>query len=99
MENILKTGDVIFVDNKDRYYVAASVVYDEVEYADLVKYPEDPQDLLIETKHVRKIVKLINKNGEVFIDVVEDKTIQEKVRKAGEPKIVDVKKLKKTIIL
>ena len=95
MEQVLKTGDIIELDERDYYYVVAKVVYKGEEYADIVKYPEDPKDYLHEERLLRKVVKVDIRDEGVFINNVEDKDIIARVRKAAETKIKPVKKVKK----
>ena len=95
MEYVLKSGDVIELDEQDYYCVVARTNIDDVEYADIIKYPDNPQDLYNEEKLVRKVVKVTVKGEDVFVDAVEDKKIQDKVRRVGDSKIKPIKRVKK----
>ena len=95
MEQVLKNGDIIELEGKEYYYVVARTTYSGVEYADIVKYPEDAKDLLHEEKLERKVVKVTVKDGDVHVDTVEDPKIQAKLRKLGDSKVKPVKRVKK----
>ena len=95
MEQILKNGDIIELEDKEFYYVVARVAYKGEEYADVIKYPENPKDLFNEDKYERITIKVEKKGDEAFVCVVKDEEIQAKVRKAGESKTKLVKRVKK----
>ena len=94
MNQILKTGDVVVLDGKDSYYVAASIVIDGKEYIDMVKYPDNRQDFFQEEKLKRTIAKVRLRGQGLFVEVVNDADIQEKVRQIGMPKVVEAKSMK-----
>ena len=96
MKYLLKTGMVIRMDNGDHYYVIARVVYNGQEYADVVKYPKNKEDYYHEERLDRKVVIVSKKDGKIFIDPIEDKEIQERVRKVGNSKLKPVKKVSKS---
>ena len=93
MKHLLDTGMIIQMNKDDYYYVIAGVVYKGQEYADIVKYPKNIEDYYHEDRLERQVVKVVKIGEQINVDPIDDKKIQERVRKVGDSKINPVKKV------
>lgn len=92
MKFVLQEGDMIFLDNDEKYRVFASVDYKNEEYAIVYKIPENIVDLLDADKMEVVIVKVKVEDGEAYVEEVEDKELCKKInkkRKSIQKKIED----------